>query len=66
MSDNETFLQAKVQFLAQQLTSAIDALCDANGNTAVYKAKLATAEARIAELESPKGDVNGNDDNHHD
>lgn len=53
MSDNETFLQAKVQFLAQQLTSAIDALCDANGNAAVYKAKLATAEARIAELEKP-------------
>jgi hypothetical protein len=51
MSDNETFLAAKVAFLAQQLSSAIDALCDANGDVAVYKAKLDAANARIAELE---------------
>lgn len=66
MSDNETFLLAKVQFLAQQLSQAIDALCEANANAAVYRAKVAAAESRIAELESPKGDVNGNGNDHHD
>lgn len=71
MSDNETFLAAKVQFLAQQLTEAINALCDANGNTAVWKAKYEESTARLstleAELESlkPKGDVNGNADDQH-
>jgi hypothetical protein len=51
MSDNETFLAAKVQFLAAQLSQAIDALCDMQGNLAVQKAKLDAANARIAELE---------------
>jgi hypothetical protein len=49
---DETYLQAKVQFLAQQLSQAIDALCDAAGNVAVWKAKVEAAQARVAELEA--------------
>jgi hypothetical protein len=66
MTDNETFLAAKVAFLAQQLSSAIDALCEANGNTAVYKAQLDAANARITELESTKEKLDGNAHDHND
>lgn len=54
MSDNEIMLEAKVRFLASQLSQAIDALCDATGGAAVLRDRLTKAEARIAELE-PKG-----------
>lgn len=51
MSESEIFLQAKVQFLAAQLSQAIDALCDAQGSIAVLKAKLAALE-KPADTES--------------
>lgn len=44
MSEQEIYLQAKVQFLATQLSQAIDALCDARGAIAVLTAKLAELE----------------------
>lgn len=53
MSENEVFLQAKVQALAKDFSQCYDGLLDATGRIAVLTAKVAELEAKLAPPEPP-------------